>query len=126
MRFGKVDLQFGGGYVFYQAVDNGGDGSIRGIMASENPTCAYGPNKQPYHSCWGVNGGKVTNKVAVVSLGAVYRFGLLSAFAWAEQRLACHRRQPMTTQVLNRDPFFGTSVLGHIEIGERIGKGGGC
>lgn len=74
-RVGPVDIQLGGGYVFHKTLDNGGNGGIRGIMASENPTCPYGPNAQPFHSCWGVNGGKVSTHTAVVSLGAVYRFG---------------------------------------------------
>ncbi len=74
-RAGPVDIQVGGGYVFHKTLDNGGNGGTRGIMASENPDCPYGKNDQPFHSCWGVNGGKVKTSTAVVSLGAVYRFG---------------------------------------------------
>ncbi len=67
VRLAFVDLEAAYMHVFFDEVDNGGNGRLRVVSgdASVQP---------PYRSPYAINGGKVTQSVNIVSLGARARF----------------------------------------------------
>lgn len=69
-RAGPVDLQLGFQHVFVKSIDNGGNGKIRGLVAGKSVT----GSDQEFRSPYGVNGGKLTQQLNALSIGAVYRF----------------------------------------------------
>ena len=65
VRLGPIDVEAGYMHVFFDEVDNNGDGRVRavsGIVSDGN------------RSRYGINGGKVTQRANIVSVGAVARF----------------------------------------------------
>jgi long-chain fatty acid transport protein len=65
VRVGPVDIEAGYMHVFFDEVDNGGDGRVRVVSGDVSAG-----NRSPY----AINGGKVTQSANIVSVGAVARF----------------------------------------------------
>lgn len=68
VRLAFVDVEASYMHVFFDDVDNGGNGRLR--VVSGDVSAQPVPNRSPY----GINGGKVTQSVNIVSLGARARF----------------------------------------------------
>ena len=65
VRVEMIDIEAGYMHVFFEDVDNGGNGRVRAISGLTNEG-----NRSPY----AINGGKVTQSANIVSVGATARF----------------------------------------------------
>jgi long-chain fatty acid transport protein len=68
VRLDFVDLEASYMHVFFDEVDNGGNGRLRVVNGEVSAVPV--PNRSPY----AINGGKVTQSANIVSLGARARF----------------------------------------------------
>lgn len=68
VRFGPLDVEAGYMHVFFDTLDNDGNGAVRVVSgdASAQPV----PNRSPYP----INGGKVSQSANIVSVGGTLRF----------------------------------------------------
>jgi long-subunit fatty acid transport protein len=65
VRLGPVDVEAGYMHVFFDEVDNGGNGRVLAISGDVSAG-----NRSPY----GINGGKVSQSANIVSVGGAFRF----------------------------------------------------
>jgi long-subunit fatty acid transport protein len=65
VRLGPVDVEAGYMHIFFEDVDNGGDGRVRAISGDSSAG-----NRSPY----AINGGKLSQSANIVSVGAAARF----------------------------------------------------